>query len=487
MDNKFFELSEEEMRRVGYQVIDVLVEHYCTLSEKPAGGNLTVEEIIPIIGEPIPHESTSFDTVLSKAVEEVFPNNMFLNHPRFFAWVPGPSNFISVMADALASGFNVFSGIERAGAAASQIELLVIQWLSQLLELEESAGGILTSGGSASNLMGLGVAREVILQENMAHGVIYCSDQTHRSNIKALKILGFAEHQVRILPSDDQQRLVMHQLYEQVRQDRAAGMRPFCVIGNAGTTNTGSIDPLTEIRAICDIEGMWMHVDAAYGGAAWLSSASSHRLVGMNQADSLTMDPHKWLYQPYDIGCLLVKDEQHLSTTFKTSGTYLKETERYKNFSDKGLQLSRRFRALPLWMSMKYYGVDTFKEAITYTITLAERAESIVHSLSGWEITTPAQIGILTFRFIPAQLPLEEHDTINHRLADHIMNEQGIVLSSTVVGGSTVLRMCTINPSTSVEDIETTLYYLDFLANKFLEQSLSSLTLEVGSMSKGSQ
>ena len=470
MDQKFFELSEEEMRRVGYQVIDLLVDHYGTLSEKPAGGNLTVEEILPIIGESVPNESTPFDEVLGKAIEEIFPNNMFLNHPRFFAWIPGPSNFISVMADALASGFNVFSGIERAGAAASQIELLVIRWLVHLLDLGKLAGGILTSGGSVSNMMGLGIAREVILHGYMTDAVIYCSDQTHRSNHKALQVLGFAEVQLRVLPSDNQQRIDMHHLYDQVRQDRTNGLRPFCVIGNAGTTNTGSIDPLPEIRALCDIERMWMHVDAAYGGAAWLSEEGRHLLEGMNVADSLTLDPHKWLFQPYDIGCLLVKNEQHLSTTFKTSGTYLKETERYKNFSDKGIQLSRRFRALPLWMSMKYYGVNTFREAITYTITLAKHAETIIKNLPDWEVTTSAQIGILTFRFIPSLLTSEHHNAINLRLANHIMDEQGTVLSSTVVGACTVLRMCTINPATSIQDIETTLYYLDFLASRFLTE-----------------
>ena len=474
MDQKFFALSEEEMRRVGYQVIDLLVDHYRTLSEKPAGGNLTVEEIMPIIGEPVPDKSTSFDEVLNKAVEEIFPNNMFLNHPRFFAWVPGPSNFISVMADALASGFNVFSGVERAGAAASQIELLVIRWLIQLLELENTAGGTLTSGGSVSNLMGLGVAREVMLDGDMTDAVIYCSDQTHRSNHKALKILGFSEVQLQVLPSDNRQRLDMHRLYEQVRHDRARGLRPFCVIANAGTTNTGSIDPLQEIRALCDIEHLWMHVDAAYGGAAWLSDGSRHQLEGMNQADSLTMDPHKWLYQPYDIGCLLVKNAEHLSATFKTSGAYLKETERYKNFSDQGIQLSRRFRALPLWMSMKYYGVDTFREAITYTVNLAKHAETVVGSFPAWEVTTSARIGILTFRFSPAQLSPDQHNAINLRLANHIMNEQGTALSSTVVSEKTVLRMCTINPATSLQDIETTLYYLDFLAGKFLAEMVEA-------------
>ena len=473
MEDKFFQLSEEEMRQVGYQVIDLLVEHYRTLPEKPAGGHMTVEEIESILDEPVPYQGTTFDNVLNKAVEEVFPNNMFLNHPRFFAWVPSPSNFISVMADTLASGFNVFSGIERAGAAANQVEQLVIQWLVQLFALGKSAGGLLTSGGSMSNLMGLGTAREIMLNNQIERATIYCSDQTHRSNMKALKVLGFAEEQIRIIVSDDESRLDVHRLSEQIHQDRSSGWRPFCVIANAGTTNTGSIDGLPEIRALCDIEHMWMHVDAAYGAAAWFSEKKRYLLEGINTADSLTFDPHKWLYQPYDIGGLLVKDAKHLSATFKTTATYLKETEQYQNFSDKGIQLSRRFRALPLWMSMKFYGIDTFSRAIDYTIALAERAQSAVESFSSWEVTTPAQIGILTFRFAPDSLTPEQIDAVNSRIADHIMNEQGIVLSSTMVQQQVVLRMCTINPATTHQDIDTTLFYLDFLANRFLTEMLA--------------
>lgn len=477
MENKFFGLSEDEMRRVGYQVIDLLVEHHVTLSEKPAGGHRTVEELESVMEEPIPNQGTPFDDLLATAAQDIFPNNMYLNHPRFFGWVPGPSNFISVMADALASGFNVFSGAERIGAAASQVEALVIQWLAQLLKMGPGADGILTSGGSVSNMMGLATARAVMLGGPNAEAMVYCSDQTHGSNIKGLKLLGFSDNQVCVLPSDQQQRLDMHRLYEQIRYDQERGARPFCVIANAGTTNTGSIDPLPEIRALCDIEKLWLHVDAAYGGAVWLSEEHQHLLEGANQADSLTIDPHKWLYQPYDIGGLLVRNADHLLATFKTSGSYLKETEQYRNFSDKGVQLSRRFRALPLWMSIKYYGINTFREAIAYTITLAEYAEQIIETLKDWEVVTTAQIGILTFRFAPASLAEEQHDELNGRVASHIMDEQGIVLSSTTVGERTVLRLCTINPATSHQDIETTLHYLEFLANKFLQEEKVSTTL----------
>lgn len=462
------------MRRVGYQVIDLLVEHYATLSEKPAGGHRTVAEMASVVEEPLPNQATPFNDLMATAVADIFPNNMYLNHPRFFGWVPGPSNFISVMADTLASGFNVFSGAERIGAAASQVESLVIKWLAQLMKMEPGADGILTSGGSASNLMGLATARAVMLGGPNAEAVVYCSDQTHGSNLKGLKLLGFSDDQVCVLPSDQRQRLDMHCLYEQISADRKRGVRPFCVIANAGTTNTGSVDPLPEIRALCDIEGLWMHVDAAYGGAVWLSEDHQYQLEGSNQADSLTIDPHKWLYQPYDIGGLLVRDANHLLTAFKTSGSYLKETEQYRNFSDMGMQLSRRFRALPLWMSIKYYGIDTFRKSIAYTITLAEHAEGVISALPEWQVVTAAQIGILTFRFAPASLTLAQHDQLNGRIASHIMDEQGIVLSSTTVGDRVVLRLCTINPATSHQDIETTLYYLDFLANKFLAEEATS-------------
>ena len=467
MEGSFFELPEEEMRRIGYQVIDTLIHHYRTLSEKPAGGHKTVEEIAPMIGEPVPEEGSSFDTVINKAVDDIFPNNMYLNHPRFFAWVPGPSNFVSVMADTLASGFNVFAGIERAGAAANQIELLVIRWLTRSLDFDDNAGGILTSGGSVANLIGLGTAREVLLKGVNSDAVIYCSDQTHKSNFKALKILGFTSDQLCVLPTDSSYRLCITSLAEQIQRDRHAGKKPFCVIANAGTTNTGTVDPLLEIRELCDQEKCWMHVDAAYGGAAWLTSEGRTLLKGMNEADSLTIDPHKWLYQPYDIGGVIVKNADHLLLTFQTSASYLKETEGYSNFADKGVQLSRRFRAFPLWMSLKFYGLSTFRKAISYSIQLAEFVENIVRDLPHWKVMTSAQLSIVTFRFAPQQLTPEEQDTVNSRLANHIMDEQGIVLSSTTIRDRVVLRMCTINPSTSFADIEMTLAYLDFVAHKF--------------------
>ncbi|MEM9834760.1 MAG: aminotransferase class V-fold PLP-dependent enzyme [Bacteroidota bacterium] len=470
MKELFFQLSEEEMRRIGYQVIDTLIDHYRTLGEKPAGGHKNVDEITSLFDENIPEQGEGFDKILTKAKADIFPNNMYLNHPRFFAWVPGPSNFISVMADTLASGYNVFSGIERAGGAANQIERLVIRWLTRSLDMGENAGGVLTSGGSAANLIGLCTAREVLLNGDRSKAVIYSSDQTHKSNFKALKVLGFSSEQLRILPTDKSFRLSIEHLRSQIALDRREGKRPFCVIANAGTTNTGAIDPIVEIRKICDQEQCWMHVDAAYGGAAWLTLSGRQLLQGMNQADSLTIDPHKWLYQPYDIGGVLVKNAEHLLQAFQTSASYLKETEGYRNFADKGIQLSRRFRALPLWMSIKHYGLSTFRQAIQYTIELAEQVASMLDDLPDWEVMTPAQIGITTFRFAPPAVSTDLQNKINSQLADHVMDEQGIVLSSTIIRGRTVLRMCTINPNTSFEDLEITLAYLDFVARKYYRE-----------------
>ncbi|MEO0333854.1 MAG: aminotransferase class I/II-fold pyridoxal phosphate-dependent enzyme, partial [Bacteroidota bacterium] len=409
-----------------------------------------VSEITSLFDENIPEQGEDFNEILTKAKTDIFPNNMYLNHPRFFAWVPGPSNFISVMADTLASGYNVFSGIERAGAAANQIERLVIRWLTKSLSLGENAGGVLTSGGSAANLIGLCTAREVLLDGDRSKAVIYGSDQTHKSNFKALKVLGFSADQLRVLPTDESFRLSIKHLRTQLARDKQVGKRPFCIIANAGTTNTGAIDPMVEIREICDQEQCWMHVDAAYGGAAWLTLSGRQLLQGMNEADSLTIDPHKWLYQPYDIGGVLVKKREHLLQAFQTSASYLKETEGYRNFADKGIQLSRRFRALPLWMSIKHYGLSTFRQAIQYTIESAEKVAAMLEGLPDWEVMTPAQIGVITFRFAPPGVPTDLQNKVNSQLADHVMDEQGIVLSSTIIRERTVLRMCTINPNTSL-------------------------------------
>jgi glutamate/tyrosine decarboxylase-like PLP-dependent enzyme len=248
-----------------------------------------------------------------------------------------------------------------------------------------------------------------------------------------------------------------------IEKDRAGGKRPFCVIASAGTTNTGAIDPLGELSGLCKDQGLWLHVDGAYGAAAAICNRGRELLAGIEMADSLSLDPHKWLFQPFEIGCVLVRELVHLRDTFLILPEYLKDTHQYStefNFTDHGLQLTRGFRALKLWMSIKVFGMAAFRAAVERGFTLAEFTETRLRKMPGWEIVTPAQMGIVCFRFESAD------DAAHLQLVQSILKDGFALITSTVLRGRTVLRMCTINPRTSEADIENTLDRLDCLARR---------------------
>jgi glutamate/tyrosine decarboxylase-like PLP-dependent enzyme len=411
--------------------------------------------------EPLPDGPTPVSQLLAQLRSHVIAEMTHNDHPRNFAFVPGPSNFVGAMADALASAINIFCGAWIGPSGAAQIELLTIEWLRQLFAFPEQAGGLFVSGGSMANLTGLAVARHAMLANNATNAAIYFSDQTHSSVAKGLKILGFSQYQLRKLQSGPDLRLSMAQLRQKVAADRLQGMVPFCVVANAGTTNSGAVDPLNEIADFCAAEGLWMHVDGAYGASAALCEQGRAVLDGLNRADSLSIDPHKWLFQPYEIGCVLILRQQHLKDTFKVSAEYLKiieESAEQPNFSDYGVQLTRGFRALKLWMSLKVFGAEAFRLAVDWGIELAEMAETVLRRMPMWEVTSPAWIGIVSFRYFRSDaLSPEEEDEINQAIVDKMTEDGFAFVSTTILKGRKVIRMCIINPRTTEEDILLTI------------------------------
>jgi glutamate/tyrosine decarboxylase-like PLP-dependent enzyme len=392
---------------------------------------------------------------------------MHPDHPRYFAFVPGPGNYVSAMADALASGFNVFGGTWLEGAGAAQVELVAIDWLRQACGLPESASGSFVSGGSMANLTALAVARHVMLSGEMKSAVVYGSDQTHSCIARGMRVLGYKPGQFRSIPADTAFRLDIHELRNMIEEDRSAGLVPFCVVATAGTTNTGSIDPLEEIADLCEAENLWFHVDGAYGAPAILTEKGQMLLKGMERADTLVLDPHKWLFQPYEMGCLLVREANWLEKTFRIVPEYLEDAETEEgevNFWERGIQLTRRFRALKLWLSVQVFGWDAFKSAIEVGFQSAKFVEQILHDLPMWSVVTPAQLGIVTFRYEHPDSDEEQMDELNRALVGDIINDGTAMVTSTMLGGRTVLRMCTINPRTSVEDLEMTLGRLNEFA-----------------------
>lgn len=461
--NPALEFSPERMRAIGYRVVDRLVEHLSTLASQPVGAKADPAVLIPAFQEPAPEEGADFEAVLAQLERDVFPNSMHVNHPRFLAYVPGPGNFVGAMADALISGYNIFAGTWISGSGPAAIELAVLNWLRQACGMPDGAGGLFVSGGSLANLTALAVARHAVLDDRLDGACVYFSDQAHSSLEKALRLIGIAPENLRKLASDAEYRLPVAELSARVAADRAAGKRPFCVIASAGTTNTGAVDPLVELSRFCRAQNMWMHVDGAYGAAAVISPRGRELLQGLEAADSLSIDPHKWLFQPFEIGCVLVRDRNLLHESFRILPDYLKDAHLNSaefNFADYGPQLTRSFRALKLWMSIKVFGMASFRAAIERGFALGEFTEATLRRMPGWEIVSSAHMAVVCFRHAALD------DAAHLALVQALLEDGFALITSTVLRGRTVLRTCTINPRTTEADIEASLNRLDGLARR---------------------
>ena len=457
MAHQKLELSPAEMRTLGYRVVDMLADHFEHLGEKRVGTKGDPAVLRPLLKKPPPEQPVAPDEIFATLTRDIFSNQMNVGHPRHFAFVPVSPNFVSVMADALASGFNVFSGSWLAGSASVAMELAVTDWLRQWCGLPETAGGLFVSGGSMANLTAIVAARHVKLDDRIAGAVVYYSDQTHSSVDRAWRVAGFLPDQIRKIKSDAEFRLPIDELARQIAEDRAAGLRPFAIVANAGTTNTGAIDPLPEIAALAKSNDLWMHVDGAYGAAAVLCDRGRTLLKGIELADSLSLDPHKWLFQSMECGCVLLRDAEHLKSTYRITPEYLADVHRNAaevSPHDYGIQLTRSFRALKLWMSIQYFGLDAFRTAMEAGFELAEFAEAKLRTMPGWEIVTPATMGIVTFHHPSADYP---------KLHEAMLSDGFGLASTTVLKGRTVLRFCTINPRATELDVTRMLDHTDDL------------------------
>jgi aromatic-L-amino-acid decarboxylase len=440
-------LPEDAMRRLGYAVVDHIVEHAAGLRDLPPIRPGDAEELMAALGGPPPSAPGDPDEELRRLLDHAIPFGQRGDHPRLFARIGSPSNYVSVLADALSAGFNVFTGSWTGGAGAATVELVVLDWLRGWCGLPEGSEGVLTSGGSVANLLGLGAARTARLGDAPG-GVAYASSEGHAALTRAASVLGV---QARVLPAGDDQRMPAGALREAVAADAAAGLRPFCVMATAGTTSTGAVDPLRELADICREHGLWLHVDGAYGAPAVLTARGRAALDGLELADSLVLDPHKWLFQPYEIGCLMVREPGVLERAFSLDGPYLRDTAGGAvDFRNRGLQLTRGGRALKLYLSLRVFGLDAFRAAIDRGIDLAEHAEATLRARDGWEIASPAQLGVVTFR-------RDGDDARQTAIAAATVRDGYAAPSTTVVGGRVVLRLCTINPRTTFEEIEETI------------------------------
>ncbi len=483
--NQDLQFDSAEMRAIGYHVIDMLVSYYESRAEGPVAEKLDHEALDAILRQPLPRESQPWRDVLKQFEREVAGASNRVDHPRFFAYIPLANNFISVMADTLAAGYNIFNAVWRQGPGAAQLERLTIDWLRRIMGFPEGAGGTFVSGGSVANLTALAVAREIQLAGDARGAVAYCSDQIHFAVSRGLKVLGFAPDQLRKLPSDADFRLPLAGLRAAIAEDRAAGKRPFCVVASAGTTNTGAVDPLDALADLCAQETLWLHVDGAYGAPAALTERGRQALTGLERVDSLALDAHKWLFQPIECGVVLVRDRRWLPRTFKETPEYLRDIQsegEELNFGYQGIQLTRQFRALKLWMSFKVFGLEAISAAIAQGFENAEIAERLLRESGAWEIVTPAQMAIVTFRYQPKNGDAALANRVTRDLVERLLEDGYAFASGTQLRDKTVMRMCCNNPRTTRADLASTIQLMATLA-RALEAELLDADERVSAVS----
>ena len=453
-------MAPELMLDLARRTAELLVERIEGLSGETAwDGEFKQALDHQLMSEP-PEEGRPPIEVIEQAAREILPFAARLDHPRCFGFVPSSPTWPGVLADFMASAFNINAFTWLGASGPSQVELAVIDWFRRWIGYPESAGGLLTSGGSAASVDAFVAAREAAGHPERA--TVYMSDQSHSAHVRAARIIGVRPDRIRLLPSDEQFRLDMGLLARAVADDRAAGFNPIAICANAGATSTGAIDPLPAVADFCEAEGIWLHVDATYGGFAAVTERGRRLLHGVERADSVGLDPHKWFFQPYEVGALLVKDAGTLEHAFKVHHDILQDTiwgANHPNISDRGLQLSRSFRALKVWMSVQTFGMAAFRRAVSKGMELAVRAEEYVQKSQTLEILTPVSLGIVCFRINPSGADLDEEilEQINRTVLARFFWEDRAFLSSTLLHGTFALRLCIINHTTTWDDVRETL------------------------------
>ena len=415
-------------------------------------------------------EGRSVDAVVQELLTDVYPHILKQDHTRAFGFIPGPASKLSWLGDVMTQAFNVHASNWINSSSASTIEENVIQWLAQQIGFSEKAGGVFVSGGSMANLTGVIVGRDKVLSEDNRHlGVVYLSDQTHHSVEKALYIIGYTRKQLRFVPTNSEFQIDVHQLQTMIEQDLSNGLVPTTIIATAGTTNTGTVDPLHAIADIAASYGIWLHVDGAYGASFLLSATQRHHLEGIERADSVSWDAHKLLFQTYSCAMIIVKDKQDLLNSFSATPEYLQDIDGGSvDFSSLGIELTRPARALKLWLTLQVLGTDEFSRRVDYGQTLAELGALTLSTMENWELVSGPHFAIINFRYNHPEFSKETNDALNASIAKSIVDSGYAGVFTTELESKTVVRMCSTNPATSKHDIISTLDRLNTYAQEYV-------------------
>ncbi len=446
------------MRASARRVVELLVERAETLRDGPSWDGEFQQVLAEQFHKAPPEEGRQASEVIEQVAREILPLAAQHDHPRFFGFVPVSPTWPSVLADFMAAAWTINQCMWLSSSGPSQIELTVIDWIRQWLGCPDGAGGLFVSGGSEAGVHALVAAREAAGAP--ARQAVYMSDQTHASVARAAATVGVKSEHVRSLPSDGHYRLDVELLARRVAADRAAGLAPIAVCANAGTASTGTVDPLADIADYCAAEGIWLHVDAAYGGFAAVTETGRRVLAGIERADSISLDAHKWFFQSYEAGCLLVKDVQTLERPFALRHDVIQDTvwgSNHPNFADRGLQLTRATRSLKLWMSVQTFGMAAFRRAVLQGLELAGRAERHIRSSPILELLHPASLSIVCFRVNPGGLDEGALEALNRHVLAKVFWEDHSFISSTTLRETFALRLCIVNYATTWTDVRETL------------------------------
>ena len=449
-------LRPDQMREMGRAVVDMLIARIEALRDGPVLQTDTLESRSRRVTGPASSGPRDFGELLRCLDEEVLPYVGHFDHPRFFGYIPGAGTWPAALGDLIAAATMIDAGSWRESVGPTVLELSVLDWFREWVGYPDPAAGILVSGGSAANLTAIACAREALIGPMSPRIVMYTGDQTHSSVARAARHLGFRPDQLRVLPTDDTFRLRPSDVIAAIDADLAADRLPFLVSANAGTTNTGAVDPLGELAEVCHERGVWLHVDGAYGAFAMLTERGRRAMRGIEQADSITLDPHKWLAMPFEVGCLLVREGSLLERAFELHPEYLKESGHRAgiNFADRGLQLTRASRAIKIWLAVEAFGLDAFRAAIDRAMDQTLAAQARIEADPRLELVTAASLGILTFRRRgrPGE-SLVDTDSRNEAIVRSLAAGGDVLLTATVVRGRYAIRLCVLNHTTADEDV----------------------------------
>ncbi len=464
-------LSSDDFRAAGHQLVDRIADFFDSLAERPVttGESPSAIRLALDAGRSLPRKGADSTELLNHAAELLFDHSLFNAHPRFWGYVTSSAAPIGVLGELLAAAANPNCGAWLLSPMASEIEAQSIRWIAEMINYSTDCGGLFVSGGNMANIVCFLAARQAKGGSDIrSKGVdgarlrVYCSKETHTWIQKAADIAGLGTDSVRWIAADDKMRIDLDDLRAQIRADIAAGDKPFLVIGNAGTVSTGAMDPLPEIAAICRESDLWFHIDGAYGGFAAVCPDAAPEFAGLGAADSVAVDPHKWLYAPIEAGCALVRDISKLRDAFAYHPAYYHFGVEAINYFDLGPQNSRGFRALKVWLALQQAGRDGYVQMISDDIRLSRAMFDCIGKYPELEAMTQG-LSITTFRYVPADLTRssDEVDNYLNELNCEVLTrlQQGgeAYLSNAIIGGKYALRACIVNFRTTLKDVEALL------------------------------